>query len=92
MFEEQENLKIKELETIEVLNLIIFKKTTKEKSSIYDVAKFDCVVPFLEILDNFKIAIGLVVKKNKFSEEINLVINKFYDVLKKIGVTEIKSL
>ena len=29
---------------------------------------------------------------NEFSEGINLVINKFYDVLKKVGVVEIKSL
>ena len=46
----------------------------------------------MEILDSLERAIGLVVEKNEFSEGINLVINKFYDVLKKIGVTEIKSL
>ena len=30
-------------------------------------------------------------KKCQFSEGIDLVVNKFYDVLKKIGVCEIKS-
>ena len=100
---EKETLKIKELEkeleTFKDLNLRLkaefdnFKKrTAKEKISIYDVVKVDCVTPFLEILDSLERAIGLVVEKNEFSEGINLVINKFYDVLKKIGVTEIKSL
>lgn len=100
---EKENLKIKELEkeleTLKDLNLRLkaefenFKKrTAKEKISIYDVAKVDCVTPFLEVLDNLERAIGLVVEKNEFSEGINLVINKFYDVLKNVGVVEIKSL
>ena len=100
---EKETLKIKELEkeleTFKDLNLRLkaefdnFKKRKKKKKiSIYDVAKVDCVAPFLEVLDNLERAIGLVVEKNEFSEGINLVINKFYDVLKKIGVTEIKSL
>ncbi len=100
---EEETLKIKELEkelkTFKDLNLRLkaefdnFKKrTAKEKSSIYDFAKVDCVTPFLEVLDNLERAVGLVVEKNEFSEGINLVINKFYDVLKKIGVAEIKSL
>lgn len=99
----EETLKIKELEkeleTFKDLNLRLkaefdnFKKrTAKEKISIYDVVKVDCVTPFLEILDSLERAIGLVVEKNEFSEGINLVINKFYDVLKKVGVVEIKSL
>ena len=67
------------------------KRTQKEKSSIYDMAKSDCVAPFLEVLDNLERALGLVEKKDQFSEGIDLVVNKFYDVLKKIGVCEIKS-
>lgn len=94
---EIENLK-KELDSFKDVNLRLkaefenFKKRTqKEKRSIYDMAKSDCVAPFLEVLDNLERALGLVEKKDKFSEGIDLVVNKFYDVLKKIGVCEIKS-
>lgn len=68
------------------------KRTQKEKASIYDMAKSDSVLPFLEVLDNLERAVNLVEEKNKFSEGIDLVVNKFYDVLKKIGIVEIESL
>ena len=68
------------------------KRTQKEKASIYDMAKSDSVLPFLEVLDNLERAVNLVEEKNKFSEGIDLVVNKFYDVLKKVGIVEIESL
>ena len=101
---EKLNLKIKKLEKEEVeefkdLNLRLkaefdnFKRRTqKEKLTVYDSAKSDCIFLFLEVLDNLERAVGLVEKKDKFSEGIDLVVSKFYDVLKKVGVVEIESL
>ncbi len=100
---EELNLKIckleEEIEKFKDFNLRLkaefdnFKRRTqKEKLSIYDSAKSDCVFLFLEVLDNLERAVGLVEKKDKFSEGIDLVVNKFYDVLKKVGVVEIESL
>ncbi len=87
----------KEVEEYKQLNLRLkaefdnFKKRTqKEKASVFDMAKSESVSPFLEVLDNLERAISLVEKKDRFSEGIDLVINKFYDVLKKLGVVEIK--
>lgn len=87
----------KEVEEYKQLNLRLkaefdnFKKRTqKEKASVFDMAKSESVSSFLEVLDNLERAISLVEKKDRFSEGIDLVINKFYDVLKKLGVVEIK--
>ncbi len=87
----------KEVEEYKQLNLRLkaefdnFKKRTqKEKASVFDMAKSESVSFFLEVLDNLERAISLVEKKDRFSEGIDLVINKFYDVLKKLGVVEIK--
>ena len=68
------------------------RRTLKEKSQIYDKSKSDCVAGFLEVLDNLERALDLVKTKDKFSEGINLVVTKFYDVLKGVGVVEIESL
>ena len=98
-----ENLKIKELEKqildLKDLNLRLkadfenFKKRTqKEKFLAYDRAKSDCIAPFLEVLDNLERAVELNQKQDKFSQGIDLVISKFYDVLKKIGVLEVQSM
>lgn len=100
---EELNLKIKklekEVEEFKDLNLRLkaefdnFKRRTqKEKLTVYDSAKSDCIFLFLEVLDNLERAVGLVEKKDKFSEGIDLVVSKFYDVLKKVGVVEIESL
>ena len=100
---EKLNLKIKklekEVEEFKDLNLRLkaefdnFKRRTqKEKLTVYDSAKSDCIFLFLEVLDNLERAVGLVEKKDKFSEGIDLVVSKFYDVLKKVGVVEIESL
>ena len=93
-----EDLK-KEVENLKNLNMRLNaefanykKRTQKEKESIFDLARSDLVSPFLEVLDNLERAISLVEKKDKFSEGIDLVVTKFYDVLNKMGVVEIKSL
>ena len=96
-FKQQIEKMKKEVEEYKQLNLRLkaefdnFKKRTqKEKASVFDMAKSESVSPFLEVLDNLERAISLVEKKDRFSEGIDLVINKFYDVLKKLGVVEIK--
>lgn len=96
--EELEQLK-KEVEELKNLNMRLkaefdnFKKRTKrERAATFDLARSDLISPFLEVLDNLERATSLVEKKDKFSEGIDLVVNKFYDVLNKIGVVEIKSL
>ena len=100
---EKENLKIKQLEQqildLKDLNLRLkaefenFKRRTqKEKVLVYDRAKSSCVTPFLEVLDNLEMAVSLNEKDDKFSQGIDLVVSKFYDVLKQIGVLEIKSM
>ena len=89
----------KEVEELKNLNMRLkaefdnFKKRTKrEKAATFDLARSDLISPFLEVLDNLERATSLVEKKDKFSEGIDLVVNKFYDVLNKVGVVEIKSL
>ena len=66
------------------------KRTRKEKISTYNMAKSDCMTPFLDVLDNLERAVSLVEKKDRFSEGIDLVINKFYEVLKNAGIVEIE--
>lgn len=107
VFEEEENLKEnkeleelrKEVKELKDLNMrlkaefVNFKnRTQREKDSIFEMAKSDCVSPFLEVLDNLERASSLAEKKDKFSEGIDLVVNKFYDVLNKVGVVEIDCL
>lgn len=96
-FKKQVEKMEKEIEEYKQLNLRLkaefdnFKKRTqKEKASVFDMAKSESVSPFLEVLDNLERAVSLVEKKDRFSEGIDLVINKFYDVLKKLGIVEIK--
>ena len=68
------------------------RRTQAEKQSTYNTAKIDTINSFLEVLDNLERAVNLVEKKDKFSEGIDLVINKFYSVLKALGVEEMESL
>ncbi len=68
------------------------RRTQAEKQSTYNAAKIDTINSFLEVLDILERAISLVEEKNKFSEGIDLVISKFYNVLKSFGVEEMQSL
>lgn len=67
------------------------KRTIKEKENIYVSAQADCITPLLSVLDNLERALESVKENADLSKGIKLVVNQFYDALKKLGVVEIDS-
>lgn len=69
------------------------KRTVKEKEALYSEAFSDVVVAFLPVVDNMERAAAVISKEDNPSvrEGIELVFRQFKDVLKSLGVEEIKS-
>lgn len=67
------------------------KRTIKEKESIYTSAQADCITPLLSVLDNLERALESAKDDDNLGKGIKLVVDQFYDTLKKIGVVEIES-
>jgi molecular chaperone GrpE len=70
------------------------KRTVKEKEALYSDAVCDVVVSFLPVIDSIERALQLCSGKENeqsINEGIGLVDRQIKDVLKKLGVEEIKS-
>lgn len=70
------------------------KRTAKEKESIYSDAASDVVAAFLPVVDNIERAVQASANEadsKSLREGIDLVYRQFKDVMKKLGVEEIKS-
>lgn len=69
------------------------KRTVKEKEALYTDAFSDAVSAFLPVVDNMERAASAINKEENPSlhEGIELVFRQFRDVLKNLGVEEIKS-
>lgn len=67
------------------------KRTIKEKESIYPEAKAVVVEKFLDVLDNLERALESAENHDSFYEGVDMVKKQMEEVLKSLGVEEIKS-
>jgi molecular chaperone GrpE len=72
------------------------KRTAKEKEVLYSEALGDVIAAFLPVIDNIERALGACSQNNEEDEQsikegINLIYRQINDILKKLGVKEIKS-
>lgn len=71
------------------------KRTAKEKEVLYSEALSDVIAAFLPVIDNVERALGACSQNNEeeqsIREGINLIHRQINDILKKLGVEEIKS-
>jgi len=70
------------------------KRTLKERESVYQTAVAETVAAFLPVVDSIDRAINMFIKENVESavkEGIELIKRQFEDVMKNLGVEEIKS-
>ena len=68
------------------------KRTQKEKDSIYSDAFGSAVASFLPILDNLERAAGEQTSDENYKKGIKLILKQYYDILEKLGITEIPAL
>lgn len=70
------------------------KRTQKEKDEIYSIGVSDVVENLLPVADNLERALSALEEseKNNFSEGVEMVSKQFFEILSKIGVTEIEAL
>ncbi len=66
------------------------KRTAKEKESIYPEAKVSVISSFLPVLDNLERALQSA-GDDPVYEGVKMISKQFYEVLKSIGVEEIKA-
>lgn len=70
------------------------KRTAKEKEAIYGDAVSDVIGSFLPVVDNFERALGTETSnegEKSLKEGIELVFRQMKEIMKKLGVEEIKS-
>lgn len=67
------------------------KRTAKEKESIYPEAKVSVVSQVLPVLDNLERALAASQSEDPLYEGVKMISKQFYEVLKSIGVEEIKT-
>lgn len=67
------------------------KRTLKEKEELYGRACLDVIIQILPVLDNLERANSTESDLESLSKGIGMVINLFYDALKKLDIVEIDS-
>jgi molecular chaperone GrpE len=73
------------------------KRTAREKEVLYSEALSDVIAAFLPVIDNIERALGACSQNDEEDEQsikegINLIYRQINDILKKLGVEEIKSI
>lgn len=67
------------------------KRTAREKTEAYGDASAKTVAEFLSVIDNFERAMMAETADEKFKSGIQMIFNQYLDILKKLGVEEIKA-
>lgn len=67
------------------------KRTVKEKERIFSDGIVYSVKVFLDILDNFERALKYETQDMEFKKGFEMIFNQFIEVIKKLGVEEIKT-
>ena len=67
------------------------KRTQKEKDDLYTVAVCDTIEKLLPVVDNFQRATQAETEKTPFYEGVCLVEKQLFEILEKIGVSEIEA-
>lgn len=68
------------------------KRTSKEKTEIYNDAVSKTVAEILPAIDNFERALEAETSDDSYKNGIQMIFNQLQDILKKVGVTEIEAL
>lgn len=94
---ENETLKIKVEETEDRLKRVAAefdnykKRSSKEKTEMYNSIMGDVVLDFLPVIDNLEKAVASKTEDEGYKQGIELVLKQFKDVLIQNGVTEIET-
>ena len=67
------------------------KRTAKEKIEIYGDATLKAVSEILSVIDNFERALAVETSDENFKKGIAMIFNQYLEILKKLGVSEIKA-
>lgn len=88
----QENEELKNKVLRQMAEFDNFKKrTAKEKTELYNVAKADTVESFLGIIDTFERALETETADEPFKQGVEMIFKQFHETLKKLGVEEIEA-
>lgn len=68
------------------------RRTQKEKEELYQMATADCVLSFLEVLDNLERAAEADGDAAEFKKGVDMILKQFREQLAKIDVKEIEAL
>jgi molecular chaperone GrpE len=65
------------------------RRVEREKSELFEYASMDAVKTLLPILDDFERALKVETADKEYARGMELIYNRFYDVLKKLGLEPI---
>lgn len=65
------------------------KRTAKERLEIADTVKSNVLTEILGVIDNFERAMSAPCSDDEYKKGINMINDKFYSILKNLGVEEI---
>lgn len=89
----QQNLELNEKLLRQAAEFDNFKKrTARERSEVYANAISASITEFLDVVDNFTLALQCETKDNEFKKGMEMIYNQFLEKLSNMGVEEINPL